>query len=55
MLLSPELFIIGGGISSRHDEFFPYIAIDTPVKPAELRNNAGIVGSALLATLHAQH
>jgi polyphosphate glucokinase len=54
-LLSPELFIIGGGISSRHDEFFPYIAIDTPVKPAELRNNAGIVGSALLATLHAQH
>lgn len=52
MLLSPELFIVGGGISSRHEEFFRYITINTPVKPAELRNNAGIVGSALLATLH---
>lgn len=52
MLFSPELFVIGGGISTRHSEFFPHIAIDTPLKPAQLFNNAGIVGSALLATLN---
>lgn len=50
MLFSPELFVIGGGISTQHDEFFPHITIDTPLRAAELFNNAGIVGSALLAT-----
>lgn len=54
MLLSPELFVIGGGISTQHEEFFPHIAVATPLKPAELFNNAGIVGSALLAT-HTRH
>lgn len=50
MLFSPELFVIGGGISTQHDQFFPHITIDTPLRAAELFNNAGIVGSALLAT-----
>ena len=48
-LFSPDLFVIGGGISKQSDEFFPFIRIDTPMVPAALRNNAGIVGSALLA------
>ena len=52
MLFSPDLFVIGGGISKDHDQFFPHIAIGTPMKPAQLLNNAGIVGSALLATLN---
>lgn len=52
MLFSPDLFVIGGGISKDHDQFFPHIAIGTPLKPAQLLNNAGIVGSALLATLN---
>jgi polyphosphate glucokinase len=52
MLLSPELFVVGGGVSKQHSEFFPFINISTPVKPAELLNNAGIVGSALLASLN---
>jgi polyphosphate glucokinase len=49
-LFSPELFVVGGGVSKQHSEFFPLIAIDTPLLPATLLNNAGIVGSALCAT-----
>jgi polyphosphate glucokinase len=52
MLFSPDLFVIGGGVSKEHDAFFPHIRISTPTKPAELFNNAGIVGSAVLATLN---
>ncbi len=48
-IFSPELFIIGGGISKQSEEFFPLIQISTPLKPAELLNNAGIVGAAYLA------
>jgi polyphosphate glucokinase len=48
-LFSPELFVLGGGVSRQHEEFFPYLRVETPLKPAELLNNAGIVGSALLA------
>ncbi len=48
-LLSPELFILGGGISRKHEKFLPYVTADTPVVPAEMRNAAGIVGAALAA------
>ncbi|MBS0658008.1 MAG: ROK family protein [Verrucomicrobia bacterium] len=50
-LLSPDLFIIGGGVSKKADKFFPFIAKHTKVKvvPAELQNDAGIVGAALIA------
>lgn len=49
-LFSPDLFVIGGGVSKQSDEFFPFIRVETRLVPAELRNNAGIVGSALFAT-----
>lgn len=48
-LLSPELFILGGGVSKRHQRYLPYLTVNTPVVPAEMRNNAGIVGAALAA------
>lgn len=48
-LFSPELFIIGGGISKQHAEFLPYIKTRATMVPAELRNEAGIVGAAVLA------
>lgn len=48
-LFSPSAFIIGGGISKKHDKFVPRIEVDTPIVPAELRNTAGIVGSAAYA------
>lgn len=46
-ILTPDLFIFGGGISKRFDEFSRFFEIETPVKVAQLRNNAGIVGAAL--------
>ena len=46
-ILTPDLFIFGGGISKRFDEYVGHFDVDTPVKVAELRNNAGIVGAAL--------
>lgn len=51
MLLSPELFIVGGGISSSHQEFLPLLKLKTPIIPAALRNKAGILGAAKLAYL----
>ena len=48
-IFSPDLFLIGGGVSKQHEEFFPLINIQTPLKPAALLNNAGIVGAAYLA------
>ncbi|MDH3915787.1 MAG: ROK family protein [Chromatiales bacterium] len=48
-LFWPDLFVIGGGVSKRHDHFLPHIDIRTPVVPASLRNDAGIIGAALRA------
>ncbi|WUX60101.1 ROK family protein [Streptomyces sp. NBC_01431] len=50
MLFSPELFIIGGGVSRKAEKFLPLIkGIKAEVVPAELQNNAGIVGAAMVA------
>lgn len=46
-LLSPDLIILGGGASKKGDKFLQYLDIKTPVFPAELMNDAGIVGAAL--------
>lgn len=48
-LFSPELFIVGGGVSKHHEEFLPMLRLNTPIVPARLRNNAGILGAAWLA------
>ena len=48
-LFSPDLIIVGGGVSKHAEEFLPLISIDTPLVAAELRNNAGILGAAALA------
>ena len=45
-LFSPDLFIIGGGISKKSEKFFPHIETRAPVVAAQLRNEAGIVGAA---------
>jgi polyphosphate glucokinase len=46
-LFSPDLFIVGGGASKKPDKWLPYIDISTPLLPAEMANNSGIVGAAL--------
>lgn len=48
-LFSPDLFVVGGGVSKRADEFLPLLDLRTPVVPATLRNAAGIIGAATLA------
>jgi polyphosphate glucokinase len=49
-VLSPDLFVVGGGVSKRADHFLPLLDIDTPIVAAGLRNSAGISGAALLAS-----
>ena len=48
-IFSPELIIIGGGVSKKHEKFLPTIKTRAPIVPAKLRNEAGIVGAAVLA------
>ncbi|MEV6956725.1 polyphosphate--glucose phosphotransferase [Streptomyces sp. NPDC051183] len=50
MLFSPDLFIIGGGVSRKPEKFLPLIqGIRADIVPAKLQNNAGIVGAAMAA------
>ncbi|WP_030232737.1 MULTISPECIES: polyphosphate--glucose phosphotransferase [unclassified Streptomyces] len=50
MLFSPDLFIIGGGVSRKSHKFLPHIeGIKAEIVPAQLQNNAGIVGAAMRA------
>lgn len=48
-LMWPTLFILGGGVSKNADRFIPRLTTRTPVVPASLRNDAGIVGAAVVA------
>jgi polyphosphate glucokinase len=48
-LFWPNLFIVGGGVSKRADKFMPRLTTRAPIVPAQLLNDAGIVGSAVLA------
>ncbi|MFF7855490.1 polyphosphate--glucose phosphotransferase [Streptomyces sp. NPDC007904] len=50
MLFSPELFIVGGGVSRKSHKFLDLIqGIKAEIVPAQLQNNAGIVGAAMRA------
>jgi polyphosphate glucokinase len=49
-LFHPDLFIVGGGVSKEYKDFLPILKLDTPIVPATLRNNAGILGAAALAS-----
>jgi len=49
MLFSPDLFLVGGGVSKSHDQFLPLLSLRTPIIPATLFNRAGILGAAALA------
>jgi polyphosphate glucokinase len=48
-LFTPDLFIVGGGVSKSHEQFLPLLHLNTPIVPAKLRNNAGILGAAALS------
>ena len=46
MLFSPDLIVVGGGVSRDSDKFLPKLRLRAPIVPAELRNKAGIIGAA---------
>jgi polyphosphate glucokinase len=48
-LFSPDLIIIGGGVSKKHEHYFRYLDTDAQVVPAQMLNEAGIIGAALVA------
>jgi polyphosphate glucokinase len=48
-LLWPDLIVIGGGASKKHDKFFSRLTVRARLVPAVMRNEAGIVGAALAA------
>jgi polyphosphate glucokinase len=48
-LFSPDLIIVGGGVSKQHEEFLPLIETNIKMVPAESKNNAGIIGAAFIA------
>lgn len=50
-LIWPDLIIAGGGVSKKADRWLPLLDVRTRVVAAELRNDAGIVGAAVAATL----
>lgn len=49
-LLYPRLIIVGGGVSKHYQEFLPLLDLRAEIVPAKLRNNAGILGAAALAS-----
>jgi polyphosphate glucokinase len=53
-LFSPDLIIVGGGVSKEHEKFLPLLKTQAPIIPAIKRNNAGILGAASLAYLNSE-
>src|SRR5271169_6670927 len=53
--MCPELFIAGGGISRKAEDWVPLLKNRTPVVAAALQNTAGIVGAAMAATRDVTH
>jgi polyphosphate glucokinase len=48
-LFWPDLIVVGGGVSKKADKFLPLLHLRAPIVPAQLRNDAGIIGAASLA------
>lgn len=48
-LFWPDLIILGGGVSKKHEKFIPRLTVRAEVLPAETLNEAGIIGAALAA------
>jgi len=48
-LFSPDVFILGGGVSKQADQFIPYLKTNARLIPAQFLNQAGIIGAAIYA------
>jgi polyphosphate glucokinase len=49
-LFSPDLLVVGGGVSKDSAEFLHLVKISTEIIPATLRNRAGIIGAAVITS-----
>jgi len=49
-IFSPNLIILGGGISKKYDKFKHHLTTDVKIKVAKFKNNAGIIGAAMYAS-----
>lgn len=49
LLFSPDLFIFGGGVSKKHEKFLPLLQTQAKIVPAQMLNEAGIIGAAMAA------
>lgn len=48
-LFSPDLIIVGGGVSRKFDKFGDYLVSNARIVPARYFNDAGIIGAAMAA------
>lgn len=53
-LLWPDLIVVGGGVSKKSDKFLPLLHLRAPIVPAQLQNDAGIIGAAWAAANRAK-
>ena len=51
-VMTPDHFIIGGGVSKRFDDYKHKITVPVPIHVAKFRNNAGIIGAAMATLQH---
>lgn len=51
VLFSPDLFILSGGVTKKHDQFLHLLRSQAEIIPAKMLNNAGIIGAAFAAHL----
>ena len=49
-LMWPNLMILGGGVSKSPEKYIPRLTVKCEVVPAALRNDAGIIGAAIVAS-----
>ena len=49
LIINPDLIILGGGVSKYFEKFEKYLKVDTELAPAEMGNDAGIIGAAMVS------
>lgn len=52
LIVSPDLIILGGGVSKEFESYEQYINLRTEIVRARLENSAGLIGAAMLADEH---
>lgn len=51
MYLSPDHIVLGGGISADFEQFCQFLHTRAKLQPAQYRNQAGVIGSAMYAAI----